>query len=160
MLICEHSVFKLWLKFRISNLIACHKGGAAFLSSNEWVRANLWAPEECTGSSQLEPAEAGRSVWTPSPPNSGPTGWTRSGQTAPAADRRRTTQQDKYQTTLLIQQTILIRDSTYLWFGVKLIRKHESACGDASSSQTQEEETNSSRCSPDWTRTQTSGWTD
>lgn len=54
-----------------------------------WTGDNLWAPAGCTGSSQPGPAEAGRSVWTLSPPDPGPAGWTRSGQTAPAAERRR-----------------------------------------------------------------------
>lgn len=52
------------------------------------VAADLWAPAGCTASSQPEPAAAGRSVWSPSPPDPAPAGWTRSVQTAPAAERR------------------------------------------------------------------------
>lgn len=60
----------------------------ALTGQEQGVAADLWAPAGCTASSQPEPAAAGRSVWSPSPPDPAPTGWTRSVQTAPAAERR------------------------------------------------------------------------
>lgn len=53
-----------------------------------YTNADLWAPTGCTASCLLESAEAGRSVWSQSPPDPAPTGWMRSVQTAPAAEKK------------------------------------------------------------------------
>lgn len=50
--------------------------------------ADLWAPAGYTASCLLESAEAGRSVWNQSPPDPAPTGWMRSVQIAPAAEKK------------------------------------------------------------------------
>lgn len=52
-----------------------------------YTDADLWAPAGCTASCLLASAEAGRSVCNQSPPDPAPTGWMRSVQTAPAAEK-------------------------------------------------------------------------
>lgn len=56
--------------------------------SDNKIKSDLRVPVGCTESSQLEPAEADRAVWTQAPPDPALKGWRRSGQTAPAAEER------------------------------------------------------------------------
>ena len=104
------------VKYLLNLLLYCGKVKGVKLTKNEsagiltdlgsmwqWSAADLWAPAGCTVSPQPRSAEAD-SVWTRSPPDPAPGGWTRSGQTAPAAGGRHTQDQQLHVQPYLSQQ--------------------------------------------------------